>query len=480
MFGIDFYPTPLQVIERMLAGVDLTNKVVLEPSAGSGCIVDYCKKAGAKEVLACEIDNDLQKLLSGKCRVIESDFLSVTDEMISHIDFIIMNPPFSSQEEHIRHAWEIGPAGCQIISLFNNSLITNNWTKNRAEINELIRLYGHTQNFGDCFSGAERKTGIDVGCLWIYKEGPGDNEFDGYFDLLDDEQNQINDSGIVRYDFVQDIVSRYVQSVKMFELVDSQNKQMNELIRTIVPNFYIHFGATTSRNSVQSAIDRATFKKELQKAAWKKLFDLFGMEKYVTSGVLKQINKFVEQQENVPFTVKNIYLMIQMIVGTHGERMDNVLVEAFDKICSLSYENSTAGEGWRTNTDFLINKRFIFPCITREGWNGEMCLQYGFTSTMIDDIVKALCYLTAENYNNIKRFEVWVSDFNNSKNGGLKLQFGQWYEWSFFRFKGFKKGTMHFEFIDDDLWLKFNQRVAEIKGWNNVIVHSKKGREKRK
>jgi hypothetical protein len=45
-------------------------------------------------------------------------------------------------------------------------------------------------------------------------------------------------------------------------------------------------------------------------------------------------------------------------------------------------------------------------------------------------------------------------------------EWGQWYEWGFFRVRGYKKGTMHFEFISEDVWYKFNQEVAKIRGWN--------------
>lgn len=36
MFNKDFYPTDLEVIERMCSGLTLKDKHVLEPSAGSG------------------------------------------------------------------------------------------------------------------------------------------------------------------------------------------------------------------------------------------------------------------------------------------------------------------------------------------------------------------------------------------------------------------------------------------------------------
>ena len=43
---------------------------------------------------------------------------------------------------------------------------------------------------------------------------------------------------------------------------------------------------------------------------------------------------------------------------------------------------------------------------------------------------------------------------------------GTWFEWGFFRVRGYKKGTMHFEFIDEDTWYRFNQVVAEERGYS--------------
>ena len=476
MFGIDFFPTPRPVIERMLAAVPVTGKTILEPSAGHGAIVDYLNESGAKKVLACEIDSRLRKILSGKCNIIGHDFLETTALDVSHINIIVMNPPFSSQEKHIMHAWEIAPAGCQIISLCNNTMLENRYSRQRTDIGKLVQGYGRSESFGDCFTQAERKTGVEVGCIWLHKPGSAENEFDGYFDLYDYEQDAVNQSGIVRYDFVQDIVSRYVEAVSLFDEVDAANKRINTTIKGVVENFNISFGARKSgRENEYKEIDRQTFKKELQKAAWRRLFGMMKMDKYVTTGVLADVNKFIEQQEHVPFTVRNVYLMVQMIVGTHGQRMDRVLVEAFEKICGFSYENSTAGEGWRTNTDFTINKKFILPyiCEYDTRWPEryvKINYRYG---DYLTDIVKALCNLTATPYS---------SEYRDTLRGYFsenKPAWGEWFEWTFFRLKGFKKGTMHVEFLDENLWLKFNQRVAEIKGWKNMVTHSKKGREKK-
>jgi len=148
-----------------------------------------------------------------------------------------------------------------------------------------------------------------------------------------------------------------------------------------------------------------------------------------------------------------------MIQGTHKERMDRVLVEAFDEICSFSSENSTAGEKWKTNSDYKINRRFIKPHICRYDtkWpKDHVDVGYG-SNYSLDDIVKAICYLTGTDYAVTTNLQTFISKMN--------CEWGKWYEWGFFRIRGYKKGTMHFEFANDKVWERFNYRVAEIKGW---------------
>ena len=59
----NFYPTPVQVIEQMMQGEDVANKVVLEPSAGSGNIVKWCEQRNARQVLAVEPVDVLRDML---------------------------------------------------------------------------------------------------------------------------------------------------------------------------------------------------------------------------------------------------------------------------------------------------------------------------------------------------------------------------------------------------------------------------------
>ena len=185
------------------------------------------------------------------------------------------------------------------------------------------------------------------------------------------------------------------------------------------------------------------------------------MERFATSKVYEQINEFVERQQHIPFTMKNVYQMIYMIIATQGNRMETALVDAFEHICSFSAENSTAGEKWKTNANYMVNKKFIVPHIFTYDHYGtkEPYLYIGFNAygrNKLNDVCKALEYISGK--------KELMSMFDCIENN--RLEWGKWHHYvGFFRFKGFKKGTMHVEFLDDDLWMLFNRRVAEIKGW---------------
>lgn len=461
----DFYPTPTDVINTMMLGEDILGKTILEPSAGSGNIVSWLKENGAGEVIACEKDKVLQKLLAGKCELIADDFLSVTSDQVSHVNYIVMNPPFSDGIRHIKHAFNVAPAGCTVISLCNSSNLERRYSSERQELYELVELYGCSEYLGTVFDSAERKTNVGVSLIKLYKTGEDEDEFASYFfSNEDDILNKNETEGIVQYNVVRDMVNRYTSAVKLFdETMETANK-INDVAKFSESKFDyvpIRFTTVDTRGNAVS-ISRQQYKKQLQKYYWRIIFKKLNMDKYATNGLREQINKFVEKQVNVPFTMHNIYQVISMVVQTTGQRMDKALLEAFDLICSFSAENSTAGEKWKTNSNYMINRKFIVPYMTDydsrySTLNEHMRLNYGGNVARIEDVIKALCYITGTNYDNITNLHDYV--YRNN------LSYGTWYEWSFFRIKGFKKGTMHFEFTDEDVWIRFNQQVAKQRGW---------------
>lgn len=458
----DFYPTPNEVIEQMMLGEDFVGKTVLEPSAGSGNIVKWLKLNGSCNVVACESDPTLRKLLDNVCPLIGDDFLKLTAEQVSHVDFIVMNPPFSHGTEHIIHAWEIAPSGCTIIALCNSTNVNTTCYREYRQLQEVIELYGCSEFLGDVFSTSERKTHVNVSLVKLNKQADGEDEFSGYFFSQEDEDaaNQNTKEGLMPYNVVRDLVNRYISAVRLFDSVMEASNQINEIAKVEKYSLPIYFTAVNAEDR-SITITRAQYKKELQKYYWKVIFRKLNMEKFATSKLHQQINRFVEKQSNVPFTMKNVYSVLNMVVQTTGQRMRTALSEAFDLICSLSAENSTAGETWKTNANYMINRKFIISYIAEydNRWPTPFVrLKIGGNEGRIEDVCKALCFLTGVDYNNMESLSSFV--------GKNQLAWGGWFDWGFFRCRAYKKGTMHFEFKDEKVWMMFNQEVAKERGWS--------------
>lgn len=506
MFNRNFYPTPSNVIDMMLDGVSISGKIVLEPSAGRGDIVKRLIAGGAKNVIACEIEPDLKKIVQSYCKVVADDFMKVRSEDISHVDLIIMNPPFSNGVDHINHAFAIAPDGCTIIALCNYQTFSNAYSKSREQLSSTVNTYGTYQNIGDCFSDADRKTDVEVALVRINKPGGNSDEFTGFF-LEDEEEPQAN--GIITYNFVRDIVNRYVASVKIFDEQMETAIRLNDLQCG-------YFQASSNHNDEPLTISisvgavplkRIEFKKAMQKSGWNFVFNKLNMQKYATKGLKDDINKFVETQQDVPFTMRNIYKMLEIVIGTTGQRMDRALLEVFDKMTKHHDENRYGVEGWKTNSHFLLGKRFIAPYghILSASWDGKRLDTATYADQNvepIEDLVKALCYITGEDYDDKiglvemirypyylvrdgkcvrqteEGFKHWIVKertleeiekkqkyYPGSEIVHADMQWGQWFDWTYFRCKGYKKGTIHFEFKDEDVWAKFNQRIAKLKGY---------------
>ncbi len=452
MFGQEFFPTPSHVIEMMCEGVKMDRKTILEPSAGKGDIVDYLLNHGA-EVVVCETNKDLQSILKTKCNIIEDDFFKLTSEKISHVSAIVMNPPFSNADKHILHAFNIAPAGCNIVALCNIETVNNTRYSSREELHTIIENFGQWQDIGNVFNEAERRTNVNVALITIHKPGEStESEFEGFFTEEEAEQEQFN--GLMPYNFVRDLVNRYIGAIKIYDEQLTAAVKMNSLTSSFYSSS-LAFHCTEGEKPKH----RNEFKKDLQKNAWNFIFNKMNMQKYATRGLKEDINKFVEQQQHIPFTMKNIYRMLEIVIGTQEQRMDKSLLEVFDKVTQHSSDNKYNVEGWKTNSHYLLTEKFIIPHVFKSGYRGEVQTNYNGWEEPVNDIVKALCYITGFNYDDVTYKTLY--DFCHT----IKMEFGQWHSWGFFEVKAYKKGTAHFKFQNKDHWAQFNQRIAKLKGY---------------
>jgi hypothetical protein len=365
-----------------------------------------------------------------------------------------MNPPFSRATEHILHAFNIAPAGCRIVSLCNYETIKNPYTTYRQELKTLIETYGQAIELGDVFTNAERKTDVNIGLIRMSKPGANySQEFDGFF--LDEDPEEKTGPGLMPYNVIRDLVNRYVESIKIYDQQLDTAARLNDLQDGYFSDGKPELSLTFTRAMVP--VKRNEFKKEMQKAGWGFVFDKLNMQKYSTKGLKEDLNKFVETQEQIPFTMRNIYKMLEVVIGTQESRMDRAVLEVFEKVTKHYSENRHNLEGWKTNSHYILNRRFIMPHVSECNYSGKLRLNYSGWAEPVEDMQKALCHLTGKNYDQMQSLHDYL--YKSDKD------FGVWHEWGFFRIKGFKKGTMHFEFLDEKVWGLFNQRVAKLKGY---------------
>jgi hypothetical protein len=457
MFNPDFYPTPPEVAATMLDPLDLRGRVVVEPSAGSGNLIKACIERGAAEVLAVEPEPKLRAILAAipDSRLIGSDWLNVTADQISHADLVVMNPPFSSDEHHILHAWAIAPAGCEIVALCNaNTIETGRWgSRASQQLRTLIEQYGSSQNLGPVFEDAERPTRVSVGMVRLTRPGQrvsGADEFDGFF--LGPDDIEAEGQGLIKYRRSRDLVNRYVEACRIYD------QQLEAGVRLQAQLGGIYKGELGIQISMEGcAASRNRFRKELQKSFWESVIAEMLPREMATSQLAGDINKFVEQQTKVPFTERNLFRMLQVIAGTTDQRIDRAVEAAFDELTRHTAENRWNVEGWKTNDAYLFNQKFIVPYIAEPDWSGgTVSMRYGGNKSRVEDLVKALCYITGRPYAEVEKPD---------RPGGFdRMESGVWYDWGFFEFKVFKKGTGHFRFKDLEDWAALNARVARIKG----------------
>jgi hypothetical protein len=462
MFNPDFYPTPPEVAATMLDPLDLQGAVILEPSAGSGNLVAECLIRGAARVVACENEPKLRSLLAGgdaartgRLQIIGEDFLQLQAGDVATVDAIVMNPPFSAGAAHLLHAWRIAPAGCQIVSLLNSCTLTR-WHRgdDRRELQPLVDAYGSVQELGECFREAERRTNVEVSLVRLRKPANDDaSEFDGFFMGPDDVEAE--GQGIIPYNLARDVVNRYVEACKIF------NEQLATAARlsTVLDGVYQAQGTGIAVLITENGVPRAAnaFRKDLQRQFWTWVIKRMGLERTATSQLQKDLAKFVEQQSHVPFTMRNIYRMLEIVIGTHEQRMDKAVIEVFDEFTKHTKENRWGVEGWVTNEQYLFGKKFIVNDLVKPDWSGSTVSikSYCGRRTQVEDLIKALCSICGKSYDLMK----------DPACGYDHLEAGVWQDWGFFRFKVYKKGTGHFEFKDLDDWARLNQRVAKIRGW---------------
>ena len=198
MFGVQFYPTPELIAEKVWNKIDWQRvKSLLEPSAGKGDLLVGINRSENKEhelfsgkkimidtvprkvkfIDCIEIDSNLASILREKgYNVIVGDFLN--HHTYTRYDCILMNPPFKEGDKHLMKALDMCKFGGQVCCILNAETIKNPCSTIRQELVSRLANYNADIEFIEHgFRDSERKTDVEIAIVYVdipkiqYNEG---------------------------------------------------------------------------------------------------------------------------------------------------------------------------------------------------------------------------------------------------------------------------------------------------------------------
>lgn len=480
MINKDFYPTPKNIIKKMLQPFEgdllkkkyrdywIPGKLWLEPSGGKGDIIDYLIKTDSRYsstiIHTCEIEPDLQAILRSKERVqlVGDDFLQYDTPY--RYDFIIMNPPFSAGIKHLLKAWELLDHGGHLICLLPKTNLINQYSAERTLVNQIIidqtkKGLASIEDFGECFKDAERKTGVEVVCIRLQKEkykgfeiDTSEMEKENFTMPEDPAKNQLEVRNVL-----ENYANRYQASINAYKDLLTAWKKFNACAKL--------FG-NTNYLEILGKGDFNQFVTTLNANAWTKVLnDMQDFNNYLTTKVKKQFLQKFQDQKNMAYTKKNMVALVEMLFLNQEKILNDCREEVFDLMTRYDIKNRVHVEGWKTNDNYKVNRKVILPNIISQGWNGKLEVRYGRGRDEIMDIDKAMCSIMEFKIEKIKTIYHTLENHlkeNVAHTGALS---NNEVESTFFKIRYFKKGTIHIYFKERFLWEEFNLIVCKHKGW---------------
>ncbi|MCR5504065.1 MAG: DUF4942 domain-containing protein [Elusimicrobiaceae bacterium] len=500
IFDTEYFPTPDDVIRKMVSpytkGIDRLQ--ILEPSAGTGSILDYLTesyscKVPKKNLYAVEINPELVYVLQGKgYKILTDDFLGY--KPVHTFDLIVMNPPFSNGDEHLLHAWDIMWTG-DVVCLLNAETIRNPYTQKRQLLAQIIKDHGSVEYLGRCFKGASRQTNVDVAMVRLHKEvrdARWDIDFgdDAKMDAKPDFSEAVKagselaimdklGSYLHAWEKAQEAAVEFIKARKKLDFFVTAFMGTEEVDKLVGDQLREMRG---SNNDMQVAYN--CFLNTAKSKAWREIIQNMGMDKYMTANLRKTFDQFCESQGAYELNRENIYKLIQFVCLNSQNILKKAVVDVYDMFTKFHKANTEHTEGWKTNSQFKVNKKVILPCFVSADWSYNFRADWNY-SDEYRDIDKVMCFISGVPYESLNSLseqgkakvarmgkyaferEATADDYEHLslrqaisfvRKGDSSL-----HDSEFFKFRCYLKGTLHIYFKSDDLWARFNLAVNEGK-----------------
>lgn len=464
---VNFYPTPVTLIEKMVQGIDFDKiKEILEPEAGKGDIVDYLKKNRGHlcrrydddfNVDCVEIVPDLRAALTGKGhRVVGDDFLLF--DTYKHYDLIIMNPPFDAGATHLLKALKMQKDGGIVVCLLNAETLRNPCDNQRKELVNLLERYeAEIEYLTQEFASAERTTLVEVALVKVtIPERTYGNSI--FFNEMKKSilQRDLSESGgltdVAVNDYLKAVVQRFEIEVAAGMKLIREYKEMSPYILSSLKQDSYKKPILELKVDGES-LSENNFLKCVRRKYWSALFNderfTKGMPSDIRNNYCGKVNDLVDYDFSY-YNIKEIQIqMKQSLIGGIEESILNLFHELTDKHSWGEFsQNIHYYNGWATNKAWYVGKKVILPAYD-VFCNIFKKFQYRYAiSEKLRDIEKALDYL--------KGTPGRDSFLSSTLAAAESRQESKNIETMYFTVTFYKKGTMHIVFKDEDLIKRLN------------------------
>lgn len=484
MFGVQFYPTPEPLADRMLRKVDWTRvKYALEPSAGKGDLVRaMLRNAKASNrvkhlmIDCCEIDNNLVSVLQGNgMTVVQDDFLHY--EPMTRYDLIVMNPPFKNGDAHLLHALELLKNGGQCVCLLNAKMLEDMSSPIRQDIQHRFVEYGaDIEIVHDAFRQAERKARVDVAMIYVDIQKQRDDR--SILENLKTAENVFSTTKGLVHDVVSaedgiktavdlfnfeaelglKLIDRYEQTLPYF--TEAEMGFGKENCYPLI-NLQISYGGgrryltEQEQSELQAGLSlQNQYMRELRGRYWRRLMDMSEISHLFTEEVRNSYRAKIWEFRNIDFTLANIRRLQMELSMTFSQSMESEIISMFENITfTHSMEKSSNVHyynGWCTNSAYKIKPKIIIPCYgIYESKYGDWWEVWRAKDKLIQ-LEKILNYLDSGRNDGDSVAQEWDRYFNRKGYSGERLHF------KFFDVELKKKGTIHIWFNDLELLKRWN------------------------
>lgn len=489
MLNKNFYPTPAELIDKMLAGLDTDYiESILEPSAGKGDLADGYSKLSElrryrgygynyKGNIDCiEIEPELQATLKGKgYRVVHNDFLSYNTH--KHYDLILMNPPFDKGDLHLLKALKMQENGGAIICLLNAETLKNPYSNPRKELIQKLEDYNaEIEYIENAFINAERRTDVEVALVKVLiptKEFECNflNELkqqEIYEDVYDDSCKELT-RFVGENQYIESAVEQYNTEIKLGIKLIREYNAMKPYIKDKIkkegendngsPILTLMIGSEYSSDKKVASINE--YVKKVRYKYWEALFYNPKFTEKLTSNLVNQLWEKLDKLQDYDFSVWNIMTIQEELLKDTLKGVEQTILDLFEEFShKYNWYDETSKNihyynGWKTNKGWKINKKVIIPLNAFSNWSGKF---YSYNvERKFNDIIKVFDYLDGGKTTdiNIGQRLKYAEDMQQTSKIPLK----------YFNVTFYKKGTCHIEFLDLELLKKFNLFGSQKKGW---------------